>query len=74
MGRHVKIEETKAVHQLSLALDHLKLAEESLTKAWADCDDFPTARHELDDVKQKVAKLVKGNEDALENLNRIKTK
>lgn len=70
----VKTEETKAVHQLSLALDHLKLAEESLTKAWANCDDFPTARHELDEARKNVTSLVRKNTEALEFLNKIKTK
>lgn len=70
----VKTLETQAMHQLKLATEHLQLAKESLQKASNSVDDFPTARHELSDLANDVAKILKDSENAIGQLNIIKTK
>lgn len=59
-----KTYEKKALHQIELALTHATLAVEELRKAGASCDDFPTARHEIEEMADKAENIKKD----LENL------
>ena len=51
-----KTSELSALHQLELALTHSELALEQL-KISADIDDFPTARHEMEDLRDRCEKI-----------------
>ena len=70
----VKTYETAAMSQLDKALTHLHLVTERLAQAEAACDDFPTARHEIGDLKERAVKLEVMVTSLKEDLDRVRSK
>lgn len=70
----VKTHENQALKNIEFSLSYIELAEANLLSAWANCDDFPTARHELDAMKNKSSKIKKLLEDLADELKIKKTK
>lgn len=68
-----KKDEILAEHQLELALTHLQLAKEALNKA-SDIDNFPTARHEMNDLNIRCGKALNDIEEIRSDLRIRKSK